>query len=286
MSPERIDIEAESIKYKQETFFDYQIYSGDESKGILKAGELAVLNYSNGTYFFTAGDSSFNSPKFLRLVPVDFNNYFTLVNYQRKVVGKTKNFNVYRGVLEFRYSAKSNVPYIINELPLDEYVAGVAETSDSSPVEYNKALIVAERSYAYYHVMRSVASPGTNLFDVFPTTADQLYLGYNSEILMPHVVAQTLSTRGEMVTYDGKPVVTPYYSRSDGRTRSWKEVWGGDYYPWLKSVEAVYDKGKTMLGHGVGMSGSDALKRAGNDGWTYDQLLKYYYTGVNVEKIF
>jgi peptidoglycan hydrolase-like amidase len=48
----------------------------------------------------------------------------------------------------------------------------------------------------------------------------------------------------------------------------------------------VYDKGKTMWGHGVGISGSDALARAGKDGWLYDQILKYYYTGVEVEKIY
>jgi stage II sporulation protein D len=51
-------------------------------------------------------------------------------------------------------------------------------------------------------------------------------------------------------------------------------------------VEAVYDKGKKMWGHGVGMSTQDALQRATKDGWTYEQLLKHYYTGVEIEKIY
>jgi stage II sporulation protein D len=178
------------------------------------------------------------------------------------------------------------LPYIINELPLDEYVQATGETSDGTPPEYNKALLTAIRSYGYYHLSRSAAAPGKNMFDVSPTTADQLYLGYNGEASIPNLLVQTNATHGEMVTYNGNPVVTPYYSRSDGRTRSWKEVWGGDSYPWLQSVETVYDAGKTMLGHGVGMSGSDAIQRAKKEGWTYDQILKYYYTGVNVEKIY
>jgi len=44
-----------------------------------------------------------------------------------------------------------------------------------------------------------------------------------------------------MITYDNKIVVTPYYANSDGRTRSWTEVWGGTIKPWLVSVKAKYD---------------------------------------------
>jgi SpoIID/LytB domain protein len=49
---------------------------------------------------------------------------------------------------------------------------------------------------------------------------------------------------------------------------------------------ASYDKGKSKLGHGVGMSGLDALLHAANDGWKYDEILKYYYTGTEVEQVY
>ena len=272
---------AKEVRFKSE--FPYQVFAGQEIKGTLPNGELAELSYQNGMYSFKSATVNFTTSQILKLIPENQSSYFTLVNYERTVSGRNKNFNMYRGSLEFKYSAKSSAPYVINELPLDEYVAGVAETSDGSPVEYNKALQVAVRSYGYHHLSTRSSQ---DLFDVYPTTASQLYLGYNSELLMPKVVQATLATKGEMVTYNGKPVVTPYYSRSDGRTRSWKEVWGGNSYPWLQSVEAVYDKGKSMYGHGVGMSGSDALQRASKDSWTYDQILKYYYSGTNVEKIY
>jgi len=41
-----------------------------------------------------------------------------------------------------------------------------------------------------------------------------------------------------------------------------------------------------MWGHGVGMSASDASERASKDGWPYDRLLKYYYTGVEVKRLY
>ena len=120
------------------------------------------------------------------------------------------------------------------------------------------------------------------MFDVYPTTVDQIYLGYNSELFMPNVAQAALDTAGEMVTYKGDPVPTPYFSHSDGKTRNWKKPGR----PWLKSVKAVYDKGLKMYGHGFGMSNRDAEKHAKKDGWTYDQILKYYYSDTEVEKVY
>ena len=79
-------------------------------------------------------------------------------------------------------------------------------------------------------------------------------------------------------------MISPYYSNSDGRTRDWTEVWGGGEKPWLQSVMAEYDKGKTLWGHGVGMSARDANKRAADQGLNYKELLEYYYRGTEVER--
>jgi peptidoglycan hydrolase-like amidase len=212
--------------------------------------------------------------------------YFTLSNYSRLVSWKgSKNFNAYRNTFEYVYSNKSATTWVVNELLLDEYVAGIAETSNGAAMEYIKALLTAARSYAYYHMNNGVPAD-QRTYDVSATTADQLYLGYNSEVLMPRVVQAARATYGEMVTYKNTPVITPYFGHSDGSTRTWKEVWGGTDKDWLKSVACKYDEGESMFGHGVGMSAQDASQRADKDGWTYDQLLKYYYTGTGVERIY
>jgi peptidoglycan hydrolase-like amidase len=275
----------EAVQFKSS--YPYTIYSGrDEIKGTLSPDKLATLSYANGQYSFRSEELSFTSSNFIRLVPDDLTNYFTLVNYDRTVSYRgNKNFNVYRGTLEYKYSPKSAAPYVIEEVPLDAYVAGIAETSDNSAVGYVKAVLVAARTYAYINIDQTTP-PAQRTFDVYPTTVDQLYLGYTSEVLMPNVARYARETAGEMVTYQGAVVTTPYFGNSDGMTRSSKSVWGGVDKPWLQPVEAIYDKGKKLWGHGVGMSTYDALMRATKDNWTYDQLLKYYYTGVNVEKIY
>src|SRR3989339_702402 len=109
------------------------------------------------------------------------------------------------------------------------------------------------------------------IFDVLPSTVDQLFLGAKIEQERPNLLAATKETNGYLVTYDtdanlGTPTVavsTPYFSNSDGMTRSSKQVWGGSEKPWLVPVEATYDRrdGKKMYGHGVGMSNRDAILR-------------------------
>lgn len=270
----------EAVKFVSD--FSYEVWSGDKLRAVIAAGVTTTLSYKNGIYTLKSNNLEFGLSDYLRLIPQDQSNFFSLVNYSRPVKGRGKiNFNAYRGTLEFRYSPKSKQSYIINELPLDSYVAGVAETHDSAPVEYIKALMVAARSYAYSHIGKTPPTE-KRMFDVYATTVDQIYLGYNSELFMPRATQAAADTAGQMVTYKGNPVNTPYFSHSNGNTRNWKTK----DRPWLKSVVAKYDKGKKMLGHGIGMSNNDAIKRAQKDGWTYNQILEYYYTSTTVEKIF
>ncbi len=275
---------AEPVMFQSD--FLYEIFSGQESMGFLEAGEEAQLSYTNGVYHFQSENTAFDSPHYFRLVPENKTNYFTLKNYPRFVKGRgDTNFNVYRGACEYHYSPRSKLPYIINELPLESYIAGIAESSNEVPMEYAKALLTAARSYAYAHIR--FAPPSDNwLFDVYATTQDQIYLGYNSELRMPRIAAAAVTTTGEMVTYQGAPVITPYFGHSNGKTKSWQSKGKNNVRPWLVSVTAPYDKGKKLWGHGIGMSTYDAMMRAQKDGWTYEHILKYYYTGVKIEKIY
>lgn len=267
------------IKFKSD--FVYEIWNGGELRGLISPGELVEISYEKDLYNLKSDSLEFGSKDYFRFIPQDQSSFFSLENYNRPVKGRGKiNFNVYRGTLEYRYSPKSKTPYIINELPLDSYVDGIAETYDGAPVEYIKALSVAARSYAYTHISNSPPTE-KRLFDVFPTTADQLYLGYNSELFMPKATQAAKDTYGEMVTYNSNPIMTFYFSHSNGRTKSASKA-----RPWLSSVVAKYDKGKKMLGHGLGMSNNDAQQRALKDGWTYHQILEYYYTNTIVEKVY
>jgi peptidoglycan hydrolase-like amidase len=193
------------------------------------------------------------------------------------------NDNTFRAKLELRYTPATDLVWVINELPIEPYLKGMAETSDVSPLEYQKALMTAARTYAMYHVNR-----GTKHADEFYTVDakyDQVYRGYGAEARGLNIGAGIDATRGQIVTYNGSLAITPYYSRSDGRTRDWKEVWGGKGYAWLVSVPVPEDVGRTLWGHGVGMSATGALDMA-NKGQTYDQILKHFYQGTALTQIY
>ncbi len=174
---------------------------------------------------------------------------------------------------------------MINELPIEWYLKGIAETSNSSPAEFQRTLLVAARTYAMYHVNRGGTKHANEYFTV-DATLDQLYRGYAIEQRAPTISAAVDATRAQIVTYGGRLAITPYFSRSDGRTRSWGEVWaGGSSYPWLVGVPVPQDQGRTLWGHGVGMSATGALAMA-NEGRRYDQILKYFYTGIEILRVY
>jgi len=269
---------------------DYTIFVGNTKKGTLKKGRMAVLNQKGNLLTFESGDMKFNTPlSYFRLVPKKNKSaIFELRNYDRSVTWKSpKNFNKYRGGFEYRYTKDRSQLYVINEVLLEDYIAGIGETSNHAPMEYIKSLLTAARTYAYYIAEYSTKHDKRN-FDVVAHTGDQLYLGYVNEVVAPNVVSASKATRGYMITYDNEIVITPYYGNSDGRTRAWTEVWGGSKKPWLVSVPAVYDKRdrKKMFGHGVGMSQRDAAYRADELGESWDQLVEYYYTDVEIVKMY
>lgn len=248
--------------------------------------KLAVLKFSDGQYQFKATGLEIASDQYIRLSPVSNPRaVFTLWNYNRAVKWKgPRNFNLYRGALEYRRGEVKDDLWVINDLLLDDYVEGIGENANSSPAEYLKAQTVAQRSYAY----ATIQANKYGIFDVVATTGDQLYLGVESERITPNFVAAAEATRGQMVTYESKIVITPYFGNSDCRTRAWTEKWGGAVKPWLVSVQTTYDcaRGRRKNGHGVGMSQLDASARAKEEGLDHVALVKYYYTGVEVERVY
>lgn len=279
--------------YKPESFVqfrsaedDYEVFSGIIKIATLSKNKTGVLKFSDGKYIFNGGEGDISSDDYIRLAPT--NNpqaVFTLWNYQRWVTWKgPNNFNVYRGALEYRKGEVKTDLWVVNDLLLEDYVKGIGENSNNSPAEYLKAQSVAQRSYAY----ATIQSNKYGIFDVVATTGDQLYLGVENEKIMSNFVAAATATRGQMVIYNNDIVITPYFARTNCRTKAWTEVWGGQAKPWLISVKTNYDcaRGLPLFGHGVGMSQIDASIRAEKEGANHVELVKYYYTGVEVERVY
>lgn len=268
---------------------DYQVLDANGVLGLLPINQVATLEFADGVYTLVTEGLSVSSTSYIRVQPI--NNpraIIEITNYERKIAGKSsRNFNKYRGALELRQAKdQNNTLYIINDLRFEDYMVGMGENSNASPLEYLKAQAVAQRTYAYF--VQTTDKHESRFFDVVAHTGDQLYLGAAFEPDMPRFIDAVNATRGLMVTYNNQVVITPYFGNSDGSTRSWTQVWGGSAKPWLVPVVATYDErdNKKMFGHGVGMSQRDAAIRAEEENLDWVQLIKYYYTGTELHKIY
>jgi stage II sporulation protein D len=123
----------------------------------------------------------------------------------------------------------------INELPLEQYLAGVvpAEMPSTWLPAALEAQAVASRSYAV--ATRRVAAP----FDVYADTRSQLYLGVSAE--RPAATAAVAATAGQVLFYGDQVATTYFSSSSGGRTQAAADAWGGQSVPYLPSVPDPYD---------------------------------------------
>ncbi len=252
--------------------------------GQIDAGDMVRAFYKNQRYYFNRGKAIEQTYKYLRFVPNDEDAVCTVENFDRRETrGAAYALNQFRDVLELRYNSAHDRTWLINELPIEEYLYGLGETSNASHEEFKKALITVARTYALYHWERGTKH-ADEYFTMNSYADDQVYFGYEYEKNNPLIKQAVDDTRGVTVNYDGRTALTPYFSRSDGRTRSWSEVWGGDV-AWLKGVDAPCDKkrGYTLWGHGVGMSATEALCMA-NEGSTWEEILPYFYTGIQLNQ--
>lgn len=140
----------------------------------------------------------------------------------------------YKGKILFIPGNNRNI-WIINELPLEEYLVGLVnkEISSQWPLGAVKAQVLAARTYAYFQKEKRA----DNLFDVEATVNDQVYGGVDSED--ERARKAVLETEGEVILYQGKPIFAVYHACCGGRTESPTYLWSGDY-PYLKSISCIY----------------------------------------------
>ncbi len=262
---------------------DWKLYDGDGGLlAELDQDESVEAFHENNRYYYDRGQGEEKTSSYLRFVPDEKNAVCTVENFDRTVTrGAAYPDNQFRNVLELRYNGAKDRTWLINELEVEMYLRGLAETSNVSHLEFQKTLITVARTYALYHWER-YTKHDEEYFHMNAYADDQVYRGYGQEIRTPRLTSSVEATEGVVVTYDGETAITPYFSRSDGRTRDWGEVWYGEV-PWLVGVPAPCDKGKTLWGHGVGMSASEALCQA-NNGKEWKEILKYFYTGIDLTK--
>ena len=125
--------------------------------------------------------------------------------------------------------------YLINELPLEDYVKNVvgAEVSASWDMEALKVQAVIARTYALYQK----AMNGNQNFDLTSSVLHQVYKGSAVDARIAYAV---LHTEGEVLKYNGRLIEALYHSTCGGKTEDSAEVFGKSY-PYLRPVESTCD---------------------------------------------
>ena len=141
--------------------------------------------------------------------------------------------NGYEGSMEVRKYQEGYT--IVNSLLLEHYLYAVvpSEMPSSYGIEALKAQAVCARSYAYIQLMRAdLAAYGAHVND---STSYQVY---NKTAPTDAAIRAVDETAGCVVTFQGKPVETFYFSTSMGYTDT-TEVWNiaeTAEYPYLKQT--------------------------------------------------
>ena len=157
----------------------------------------------------------------------------TAAGTRMTVYGPSGRYHAYRGTIVAQPS--SGLLYIINVLPIEDYLRGLGEVPSSWPLEAIKAQIVAARCYALTHM------GSTGLYDVDDTTQFQVYRGIDSESASQNAAVD--QTAGQVLMYGGR-VIEAFFSASDGgHTANVSDVFGGSLatYPYLRGVLDPWD---------------------------------------------
>lgn len=272
---------------------------------LIKNGSI-LLTQTRGEE--TEIDFDFNSKRYFinlagqRIAMTDSSIIFNPISQEKETIfkitswyrgpfwGQQVNDNEYRGTLEIRFNPNTNRLWLINELPMEKYLRGVAEVADSSPTELLKTQKIAARTYALFRYLNpkytNAPEDEAPLFTIRATQADQVYRGYNWEKRSPNTSRAVEETKGIAILYNNEPILAYYFARSNGRTKSSYEAkMTKDPVPYLISKLDPPGQGMTLLGHGVGLPQQGA-KVAAEQGALFHQILRYYYNGVTIKKVY
>lgn len=185
-----------------------------------------ILIFSNQAYTAEKNDISF-----IRVLLGERRPSQTDLEKVKKVSAKTFVRGAkYEGQIELWKDGEGY--YLINVVELEDYVKGVvaSEVGIDWPKEALKAQAVLARTYALAHIIRN---RNKSFYDVTSSVFHQVYKGEETKEDVEKAVNET---KGQILTYNGEPIMAFYHACSVGQTEDPKEVFGREY-PYLKPVE-------------------------------------------------
>ncbi|HOH69645.1 MAG TPA: stage II sporulation protein D [Sedimentibacter sp.] len=178
--------------------------------------------------------------------------------------------DVYEPELIKVYNNKTNDVMVID---FEEYLKGVV--ASEMPAEFNvealKAQAVSARTYLLYRLKKypdgqpeHLGAPVcTSIHCQVWSSKDELiqshYDGWYDEY-MDKIEVAVESTRGQILTYEGKIIEPLYHSTSGGRTENSEDVFSAAV-PYLRSVESPYEDESPRLNSSVKITAGEFIDK-------------------------
>lgn len=154
--------------------------------------------------------------------------------------------------LDASITFKVKTEHGIEKMSMNEYLPGVlaAEMPASFPEEALRAQAVAARSFILYRI----AHPSTDgvhdgvplcttpshckgYVDILDSAVAESRYGAAAVIYTEKLIQAVQDTDGEIMTYEGEPILAAFHAISGGMTENCVDIWGGNV-PYLVAVES------------------------------------------------
>lgn len=130
----------------------------------------------------------------------------------------------------------------VEEMAVDEYLSGVvaAEMPADFETEALKAQAAAARTYLKSHEDEAAKGNIAEEHKGAVICTDFNHCQAWTEKASKKVKKAVADTKGQIITYNGKPITAVFHSTSSGKTENAADVWCGDV-PYLVSVDSSWD---------------------------------------------
>jgi stage II sporulation protein D len=140
----------------------------------------------------------------------------------------------------------------IDEIPLERYVVGVV--ASEMPADFELEALKAQALTARTYIVRQLTNSnplgvpeGANVTDtethqVYKSEEDlkKIWKPNEYEWKLHKIKEAVIATKGQILTYDGTPIDSTFFSTSNGFTENSEDYWSNTY-PYLRSVESPWD---------------------------------------------
>lgn len=159
----------------------------------------------------------------------------------------------------------------IEEIDIDEYLLNVV--SAEMPATYNmealKAQSVVARTYTIYKIKNGGKHKEADICD--DSTCCQAWISKDDRLNKwkedvreenwKKIEEAVNTTKGEIITYEGKPINAFFHASSGGITEMPIDVWGGSGYPYLQVVETAGEEGYSQYSSEVEFTKKELLEK-------------------------